>query len=137
MIFAMMSKSVVFLNLIVALFLGSLHAFHPHTENNYILVGHVFQTEFTDDWFSCLHICHHEPKCTSYNFKKSAEAQGLCELNDNGREDLCDRDKCLIYSPGFVFQQLKEVNKVTRFSCSLKIYSLIFGSFWYYSEEAY
>lgn len=112
MIFTMF-KSAVFLNLIVSLLHGNLHAFYPHTENDYVLVGHVFQTVYTNDWFSCLQICHHEPRCTSYNFKISSEAKSLCELNDIGLEDLCDRDKCLIYSPGFVFQQLKEVNKVT------------------------
>ena len=39
------------------------------------------------------------------------DANGLCELNDCGFEDLCNRDKFLTYSKGFVFQQIKTIIK--------------------------
>ncbi|KAL9978877.1 hypothetical protein ACROYT_G016459 [Oculina patagonica] len=51
--------------------------------------------------------CHDEPRCISYNYERSAGANGLCELNDCGVEDR-NRDKSLIYSKGFVFQQIRE-----------------------------
>ncbi|KAL9978988.1 hypothetical protein ACROYT_G016577 [Oculina patagonica] len=86
----------------------ALHAFQPVTENDRVLVGHVFQQLYTRDWFNCIQACHDEPRCISYNYERSAGANGLCELNDCGVEDLCDRDKSLIYSVGFVFQQIRE-----------------------------
>ena len=100
---------------IFVLFHDALHGFQPVTENNHVLVGHVFQQLYSRDWFSCIQACQDEPRCISYNYERSApRANGLCELNDCGVEDLCDRDKSLIYSVGFVFQQLKE-GKVSTF----------------------
>jgi len=83
-------------------------AFQPVTENNHALVGHVFQQLFAKDWFNCIQACHDEPRCISYNYQRSAGANGLCELNDYGVEDLCDRSTSLIYSLGFVFQQIRQ-----------------------------
>ena len=83
-------------------------SFQPVTENNRVLVGHGFQQLYARDWFDCIQACHDEPRCISYNYERSAGANGLCELNDCGVEDLCDRDKSLIYSVGFVFQQIRE-----------------------------
>jgi len=83
-------------------------AFQPITENNHVLVGHVFQQLLTRDWFNCIQSCHDEPRCISYNCERSAGANGLCELNDCGVEDLCDRNKSLIYSLGFIFQQIRQ-----------------------------
>ena len=90
-------------------------AFQPVTENNHVLVGYVFQQLQARDWFSCIQACHDEPRCISYNYERSAGANGLCELNDCGVKDLCDRNNSLIYSLGFVFQQIrqKEVSTVS------------------------
>ena len=93
-------------------------AFQPVTENNHVLVGHVFQQLYATDWFRCLQACHDEPRCISYNYERSAGANGLCELNDRGVEDLCDRNKSLIYSLGFVFQQIRQ-SKVSTVSVKL------------------
>ena len=103
-----MLKSVVFLKFFAALLQGIAIAFQPVTENNHVLVGRVFQQLYARDWFNCIQACHDEPRCISYNYERSADANGLCELNDCGVEGLCDRDKSLIYSVGFVFQQLRE-----------------------------
>ena len=83
-------------------------AFQPITEPNHVLVDHVFQQLFGRDWFNCIQACHDEPRCISYNYQRSVGANGLCELNDYGVEDLCDRSKSLIYSLGFVFQQIRQ-----------------------------
>ena len=83
-------------------------AFQPVTENNHVLVGHVFQQLYTRDWFNCIQACHDEPRCISYNYERSAGANGLCELNDCAVKSLCDRRSSLVYSKGFVFQQLRE-----------------------------
>ncbi|KAL9978989.1 hypothetical protein ACROYT_G016578 [Oculina patagonica] len=83
-------------------------AYIPVTENNRLLVGHVFQQLYTRDWFNCIQACHDEPRCISYNYERSAGDNGLCELNDCGVDGLWDRDNSLIYSVGFVFQQIKE-----------------------------
>ena len=90
-------------------------AFQPVTENNHILVGHVFQQLHARDWFNCIQACHDQPRCISYNYERSAGANGLCELNDGGVEDLCDRNKPLIYSLGFLFQQIRQ-SKVSTVS---------------------
>ena len=83
-------------------------AFQPITENNHVLVGHVFQQSYARDWFNCIQACHDEPRCISYNYERSAGADGLCELNICGVERLCDRHRSLIYSMGFVFQQIRK-----------------------------
>ena len=51
----------------------------------------------------------YEPKCISYNYQRSGAENGVCELNDSGVENLCDRDELLIYSSGFVFQQIRKI----------------------------
>ena len=80
-------------------------AFQPITENNHVLVGHVFQQLYARDWFNCIQACHDEPRCISYNYNRSFGASGLCELNDC---EVCDRHSSLIYAKGFVFQQMRE-----------------------------
>ena len=106
---SVMFKNFVFLKLLLATLLrGKSATFQPATENNHALVGHVFQQLYARDWLSCIQACHDESRCISYNYERSAGANGICELNDSGVEDLCDRDKSLIYSTGFVFQQIKE-----------------------------
>ena len=88
-------------------------AFQLVTENDYVLVGHVFRQFYARDWFNCIQACHDEPRCISYNYHRSTGANGLCEMNDNGAKSLCNGHKSLIYSKGFVFQQIKE-RKVSR-----------------------
>ncbi len=105
---SMMFRNLVSLKLLVTLLQGISTAFRPATEHNHVLVGHVFRQFFATDWFNCIQACHDEPRCISYNYERSAGANGLCELNDCGIEDLCDRDKSLIYMVGFVFQQIRE-----------------------------
>ncbi|KAJ7372416.1 hypothetical protein OS493_018919 [Desmophyllum pertusum] len=80
-------------------------------------IRHNGKQLYSRDWFSCIQACQDEPRCISYNYERSAHANGLCELNDCGVEDLCDRDKSLIYSVGFVFQQIRESNDENK--CSL------------------
>ena len=96
------------------LFHETLHAFSLVTTNNHVLLGHVFQKLHTRDWFNCIQACRDEPRCISYNYERSAGANGLCELNNRGVQDLCGGDKSLTYSVGFVFQQLRK-NKVSCF----------------------
>lgn len=80
---------------------------------DHLLVGHVFQTVNTDGWLNCVQVCFNEPRCISYNFKIS---NGTCELNDCGLEEMCHLDMSLIYSRGFVFQQLRPRRKVNNLS---------------------
>ncbi len=103
-----MFRKLVSFKLLVILLQGISTALQPVTENNHVLVGHVFQQLYARDWFNCIQACHDEPRCISYNYERLASANGLCELNDCGVEDLCDKDKSLIYSVGFVFQQIRE-----------------------------
>ena len=102
-----MFKNLVFLRLLTELLQGICASFQPTTANNRVLVGHVFQQIYAKDWFSCIQACHDEAKCISYNYDKSAGENGLCELSKAGL-DLCNKDKFLVYSMGFVFQQLRE-----------------------------
>ena len=116
--FTMLAK-LIYLNSLLILMEQRIVAFQAVTENNNVLVGHVFQQLYTRDWFNCIHACHNDPRCISHNYKRSAGANGLCELNDCGIEDLCDRQKSLIYSVGFVFQQIRKF-KVGCFWCDAK-----------------
>ena len=102
-----MFKKLVFLKLFAAFLQDITTAFHPVSENNHVLVGHVFQQLYARDWFNCIQACHDEPRCISYNYERSAGANSLCELNDCGVQDFCGKDKSLIYSNGFLFQQLR------------------------------
>ena len=108
-----MFRSTIFLVLFIVFVQQRTQAFQSVTENNRILVGHVFQQLHARDWFSCIQACHDEPRCISYNYERSAGANGLCELNDDGAERLCDRHNSLVFSKGFVFQQIRE-GKVSR-----------------------
>ena len=103
-----MLKYLVFLKLVLVFVQHKLiFAIQPTTKNNHVLAGHVFQAFTATDWFNCLQTCHDDPRCISYNYQRSAEANGLCELNDCGVEDFCDREGSLFHSPGFVFQQIR------------------------------
>ena len=88
-------------------------AFQLVTENDYVLVGHVFRQFYARDWFNCIQACQDEPRCISYNYERSAGANGLCELNNCGVEGLGDKDKSLFVSKGFVFQQIRQ-SKVSK-----------------------
>ncbi|XP_022804361.1 receptor-type tyrosine-protein phosphatase S-like isoform X2 [Stylophora pistillata] len=82
-------------------------AIQPITKNDRVLTSHVFKAVTASDWFNCVQTCHDDPRCISYNYQRSAEANGLCELNECEVEDLCDKDESLFHSPGFVFQQIR------------------------------
>lgn len=103
-----MLNNFVFLKLFGALLLVITKAFQPVTKNNHVLVGHVLQQFYARDWFNCIQACHDDPTCISYNYERSARANGLCQLNDCGIDSLCDRDKSVAYSTGFVFQQIRK-----------------------------
>ena len=103
-----MLQNFFYLKLIFIISQRKISALQPATENNYILVGHVYQTLYVDDWLNCIHACHYDPRCTSYNYNKSAAANGLCELNACEPQDLCNIEKFLIYSPDFIFQRIRE-----------------------------
>ena len=112
-----MVRNFVYLVLLLGILMKQkLSAFQLATENNHVLVGHVFQQFYARDWFNCIQICHDEPRCISYNYQRSAGANGLCELNDCGVKGLDDKDKSLFVSRGFVFQQIRET-KVSTIIC--------------------
>ena len=103
-----MLKYLVFLKLVLVFAQHKLiFAIQPITQNDHVLTDRVFQAFTATDWFNCLQTCHDDPRCISYNYQRSAEANGLCELNDCGVEDFCDREGSIFYSPGFVFQQIR------------------------------
>jgi len=103
-----MFKILILVKLLTELLKGISASFHSTTANNHVLVGHVFKQLHARDWFNCIQACHDEARCISYNYDESARENGLCELNNAGLDDLCDEDKSLVYSMGFVFQQLRE-----------------------------
>ena len=103
-----MLQNFFYLTLIFIISQSKISTLQPATENSYILVGHVYQTLYVDDWLNCIHACHYDPRCTSYNYNKSAAANGLCELNACEPQDLCNIEKFLIYSPDFIFQRIRE-----------------------------
>lgn len=106
--FYAMFKNLVFLRLLTELLpQGICASFQPTTANNRVLVGHVFQQLHAEGWFNCIQACHDEARCISYNYNKSASENGLCELSNAGL-DWCNKEQSLVYSMGFVFQQLRK-----------------------------
>ena len=77
------------------------------TYHNKYLPGHVMQRLHLDDWLQCLCACTSTEDCISYNFDKNL---GACELNNDGIAGLgwnCQEEKSLLFSPGFVFHQIR------------------------------
>ena len=83
-----MTKKPLRLSFLLALIQEIIVALYPLTENNTVLVGYAFQRFCARDWFNCVQACHDEPGCISYNYERSAGANGLCELNHCGVEEL-------------------------------------------------
>lgn len=103
-----MTKKPLRLSFLLALIQEIIVALYPLTENNTVLVGYAFQRFCARDWFNCVQACHDEPGCISYNYERSAGANGLCELNHCGVEELSYRNRLLIYSSGFVYQKIRK-----------------------------
>ena len=99
----------IYLNFYVALMQQIISANYLVTDHNRVLAGHSFKELYTTNWLNCIQACYDEPKCISYNYQRSGAENGVCELNDSGVENLCDRDEVLIYSSGFVFQQIRKI----------------------------
>ena len=92
-------------------FLGATLAFHPATFSNRILVPragsrHVYRSLSDTDWLNCIIKCHNDPICVSYNFDRSSDDLGVCEMLSCGIESLCDQKSSLMYLKGAIFQQL-------------------------------
>ena len=90
-------------------------AFKSFTVVNHVLVGHVLTSFHSSDWIDCIEACQKEARCVSYNYK-FINPDGLCELKDHGVDTDCQRRETLIYSPSFVFQQIRD----TKVLCLLK-----------------
>lgn len=99
----------IYLNFYVALMQQMISANYLVTDHNRVLAGHSFKELYATNWLNCIQACYDEPKCISYNYQRSGAENGVCELNDSGVENLCDRDEVLIYSSGFVFQQIRKI----------------------------
>ena len=81
---------------------------HSLVFKNYRITGHVYQTLYTKDWLHCVFVCSADTQCISYNFHQ----KGLCEFNSCAVDDMFDLNKWGVHSSGFVFQQLRDTNKV-------------------------
>ena len=129
-------KNLVYVNVfLVFLTCPPLRKLHLVTENNRVSnVSHVFKRFHGTDWFNCLQACHDEPSCVSYSYQRSENANGLCELNDCGFEDLCNRDKFLTYSKGFVFQQIKTIIKKVLLLGESKLSVLQYVQLWHHKK---
>ena len=97
--------------LLIALSQHLVSAFSANVMHDRALVGYVFQAIYGKDWLGCIRACHEEPQCVSYNYEeKPALATSVCQLNGCELKSGCKREECLIYSPGVVFQWLRETN---------------------------
>lgn len=97
--------------LFFVLFAGSTFAFRPVTFRDHVLAEHsgshhVYRSLQDTDWLNCIINCHNDPICISYNFVRSTDGLGVCEMINCGLEHLCDVENDLIYSSGAIFQQL-------------------------------
>ena len=75
---------------------GKAFGFYPFTLPDHMMVGRVMKSLFHVHRLSCIHECHMNEKCFSYNFEPSADGKGLCELNKCGVEDNKERKESLI-----------------------------------------
>ena len=102
---------------LVMLLLGlpnELLAFYPFTLPDHMMVGRVIKTLFLVDRLKCIHECHINGRCFSYNFEPSNNGKGICELNKCGVEDNHDRKKSLVYTHGVLFQQIRPSKPTTK-----------------------
>ena len=81
--------------------------FYPFTLPDHMMVRRVMKTLFHVDRLSCIHECHMNENCFSYNFEPSTDGKGLCKLNKCGVEDNREREKSLIHTRGVLFQQIR------------------------------
>ncbi|XP_031569247.1 uncharacterized protein LOC116303784 [Actinia tenebrosa] len=100
---------IIVLVLVISLSLYSTESFYPHTVKNHVVVN---QDDLIDgfpaqDWISCIMSCQNDPKCFSYNYQYEKKENGLCELYGCGVDQEKELTKQLVYSYGFLFQQLK------------------------------
>ena len=56
------------------------------------------------DWLDCTLECGRDPGCISYNYYRKGR---LCELNDNGVEQVGDADSDLLFSEGWSYHQIR------------------------------
>ena len=103
--------------LLVMLFLvlpSQVFGFYPFTLPDLMMVSRVMKTLFHIDRFSCIHECHIDENCFSFNFEPSTDGKGLCELNKCGVEDNHEREKSLMYTRGVLFQQIRPSQVVAK-----------------------
>ena len=89
---AMLKNFLYFTLLLLLNQVAGMATFQPVTRNNLVLAGRVYQVLHVGEWLSCIQACYDDPRCTSYNYGISAADNGLCELNDCGFQDWCERD---------------------------------------------
>lgn len=74
----------VILSAISILFHSSRSEFCPEAHgliyNDQILIGGNYKSIITRGILACSHKCLADPACTSYNYERSTESQGACEL---------------------------------------------------------
>ena len=56
------------------------HEAHGLIYNDQILIGGNYKSIITRGILVCSHKCLADPACTSYNYERSTESQGACEL---------------------------------------------------------
>lgn len=97
--------------------------FHSITVKDYKVANETFLIHRFEalDWFNCILSCQEETRCFSYNYQLTTKKQsnGLCEMFRCGVDKRKDIVSALVYSDGFVFQQLKD-SSVSCMSCYFK-----------------
>lgn len=62
------------------------HETHGLIFNDQILIGGNYKSIITRGILACSHKCLADPACTSYNYERSTESQGACELINDEAE---------------------------------------------------
>lgn len=82
-------------------------AFSSFTFKDYTLPSYPYHGLRTQDWMACITGCTQEANCLSYSFEYAKE-DGRCEFHNCGLDERFELEKQLVYSHGFVFQQVKQ-----------------------------
>ena len=99
---------------LVVVVIKQVFGFYPFTHPNYMMVGRVMKTFFQVDRLRCLHECHVNEQCLSYNFEPSTEGKGLCELNRCRVKDSHEREKSFVYRQGVFLHQIRSSKSVDK-----------------------
>ncbi|XP_031549495.1 fibropellin-3-like [Actinia tenebrosa] len=94
--------------------LGRAQGFSSYTFKDYSLKIQSYVKMLTVDWLECILACSHDSLCLSYTYQYHKPVSGICELYECGMDHCLTPGKTLVFTRGYVFQQIKPIKNQSR-----------------------